>query len=662
MLKKYILLSVFFLFAICLSAQLNKADRYFKKGDYIGASKLYETILKKEKSKYILEQLSYCYYNTYSYNDGLRVLKDLTNGNFVEENKEISYHFNFIYYHLLSATGDYEKAINELITYKAKLGQQEPDFIESKEKVESFRLKEASYEIEKVDFNSVASDYSAIKVDDIVYFTSDRQGGNSNKNYEWTHRPFLDLYYIKLDSLGNLMDEPLLIPGEINTPLHDGSLCLSADGNTMYFSRSNQVEGKQQFSSDNKNQVQLYMSRKVGEEWSTPEKLPFCSKEYNYQHPSLSIDGKQLFYSSDELGTIGSFDIYKVDVNDNGTFGLPKNLGNKVNTFEREQFPYIAENGDLYFSSNGHLGLGLLDVFVSKYEDGEFKTPLNLGSPINSRYDDFSYAHNTNDHGYFSSNRDSINDDVFEFKQIRDIYLKEHINFFSIKDSVSLTPVPNASISLKDQFGKTIYENILDENAEFTLNLIPGEYNFEIESLGFETKNGVVSIGDEDNEEHIIYVKKLFDSNLLSKNDSNESKEIIKKLLDDKAEPKIVSIDGKLYFDMPPIYFDFDRWDIRDDSKIILEILAVKLNNYPTLKIRINSHTDNRGSDLYNQILSEKRAESTRNYLVEIGNLPSNRISFKGYGESQTIIQCDDNCSIEMHQKNRRSEFELIEY
>ncbi len=660
--RKNILLHILFFITIIGYAQVSKADRLFKKGDFIKAASLYEKALTKNRSQHVLEQLSDCYYNTYQYEQGLETMKALVNRDYVNPEGTLDAKYHFMYYQFLSATGDYEKAIDQLVAYKNKMGMEAPNVAESKERVETFRLKKADFEIKKVAFNSDASDYGAIKQNDSVYFSSDRRGGTSGKEYKWTHRPFLDLYVLATDAENNPLGEAVPLPENINSVLHEGSLCFSTDGNTMYFSRSNLVNGKKVFNADDKNQVQLYVSKKVAGQWSEPKKLPFCSDDYNYQHPSISSDGKTLFYTTDEKGTVGSYDIYRVSVTADGSFGTPTNLGNIINTPEREQYPYISEDGHLFFASNGHLGLGLLDLFVSPYKDGAFEEPINLGAPVNSRYDDIALAYSATDSGFFSSNRDAANDDIFAFTQIGEIFTREYVNFFEIKDSISGTPLPNARVVLRNEAGEVVYENTLDEEGTFSANLIPGDYELEIESLGFGTTTHKLVITEENNDEHIVSVKKLYDINEIAKNDSEESRQVIADLFNDKIPPRVRNENGKLYFDVPFIYFDFDRWQIREDSRMLLNNLVLKLKEYPSLKIRINSHTDSRGTDRYNQVLSEKRAQSTRDYLVKNGGIDANRISFKGYGESQPLVDCKGECTKEDYQKNRRSQFEIVEF
>ncbi len=664
MISKKIFFSIIaFLVLVSIQAQIVKANRLFQKRDFLNASEIYEKALEKENSKNLLEKLTVCYYSLNDYNRGIQVMKNLIDGNFVEDDKRINLEYNFMFYHFLLAAGDYEKAIDEMIIYKKKLGLIPPDRIDSKEIVETFKLKKPDFKVDKVSFNSEGSDYSAIKKNDSIFFTSDREGKLFSKKYKWTHRPFLNLYVLVLDSTKNESGEILALPELINSPLHEGTTSFSKDGKTMYFSRSNQVDGKKIFSLNGDNKIQLYVSKKINGEWSMPVKLSFCSDEYNYQHPALSPDGRILYYATDELGSIGGFDIYKVDINEDGTYGSPMNLGGLINTYNREQFPFVTENGDLFFSSNGHLGLGLLDIFASKYENGRFGEPINLGSPINSQYDDFSLTYSDdNNTGFFSSNRDKVNDDIFSFVQTDNIFEREYINTFTIKDSINRNSVSDAVVVLQNENQDIIYQNTLDSTAQFNLNLIPGNYKLIVEAFGYETKNNDITITDKNKDEHIVLVKKLFDLSSMVNNDSDKSKEVLQELLDDESDPKIRIENENLYFDMPNIYFDFDRWEIREDSKIVLNELIKKLNKYRSLAIRIDAYTDNRGTDGYNQVLSEKRAQSTTDYIIKFGGLDISRIRFKGHGESKPLIDCSNDCTEEMHQKNRRSEFMITSY
>jgi len=650
---------VLFCFTQVSFGQIKKANRFYGSGDYLSAAKIYQEIWEKEKSKPVLEKLIHCHYNSYSFEKTLTSLSNLINGDFKEANKYYDNKYNFMYYQFLSATGDYEKAIDYLVLYKKNRGLISPNKEEAKEEVETFRLKEADYKIKKESFNSDASEFGAIKHNDSIFFSSDR-GKGSGEKYNWTHRSFLDLYWTKPVSDGD-ESEVLAMPKIINSEFHEGSFCFSKDGNTLYLSRSNTKKGKAIFDKNKNNNVQLYVVFKKNGKWTTPVKLPFNSDEYTFEHPALDLEEKKLYFSSNMLGSLGSYDLYYVVVNNDGTYGSPKNLGYIINTENREQFPFISKEGHLFFASNGHLGLGMLDVFVSEKINEKFTKPINLGAPINSRYDDFSMRYYNPKNGYFTSNRDALNDDIYAFEQKGKIFTAEFVNQFEIRDKETNEYVANTEVNLMSN-DSIVYQNMLDEEAIFNSNLLPGEYLLKASALGYDKGELQLDVSKERNQKHILYLVKNSQITAILKNQSESSKEVVNKLLKDTEPPKIFTKDNKLYFDMPPVYFDFDRWKLRKDSKKVLNLFAIKLKKYPSLHIRINAHTDTRGTDKYNQVLSEKRAQSTRDYLSKVANVATKRIRFKGYGESKSIIDCNNNCSEDQHQKNRRSDFELLIY
>ena len=658
-------------------AQMKRANRYFEGGDYLSAAELYEDLWKKDKSKFILEKLSECYYNTFQYEKAISSLSLLVKGRFKEEDKYYDNKYNFMHYQFLSATGDYERAIDYLVLFKNNRGIEPPRKERAKDEVETFRLKKADYKVEKASFNSDAADFSAVKFKDSVFFVSDR--ASSSKKYKWTHRPFLDIFSFKLGDKNKRASEISPVSSTLNSALHDGSFCFSKDGNTLYLSRSNVEEGKEIFDDTKNNNVQLYVTHKKNGKWEQPVKLPFNAVEYSFEHPALSPDEKRLYYSSNVLGSVGSYDLYYVTINDDGTYGSPKNLSYIINTENREQFPYISEEGHLFFSSNGHLGLGMLDVFVSEWVDGKFTKPINLGAPINSRYDDFAMQYYDARNGFFASNREHSNDDIYTFEQTGEIFIREYINQFEIRDKDTQEYVPNAEVSLVYQ-DSIIYMNTLDSLGQFNNNLLAGPYVLKAKAPGYDEGEITLNIREENDQKHVLYLQHNPNASDVAtwnignstssqksiediiKDKPKASQDVIKELLADKNPPRIIAKGDKLYFDMPPIYFDFDRWEIRADSKKVLDNLGAKLQKYTSITIRITSHTDNRGTDRYNQVLSEKRAESTRNYLASQHGIQPDRMSFKGYGESRPLVNCDQNCTEQEHQLNRRSEFEIVKY
>jgi len=680
---KIILVLALLITQFSFSQKKSRADRFFEKGDYINAALLYEEELNQEGyEKHILENISVSYYNTFQFKQAYRYLKVLTSGKFYGKDKTYDNAYNFKMHQVLSSLGKYEKAVDFLALYKKNKEGIELNKTNAIAIIEAFKLKDDDYTIKPLEFNSKASEFGAIKLDSTIYFTSDRSSnGFMSKNYKWTHRPFLDIYKVKVNQENSMVSEIEAISGEINSKLHEGNFCFTSDGNTIYFSKSNSEKGKKKFDSLRNNAIHLYKAIKVDGLWQTPEKLAFNNTGYSFEHPTITADDKTLYFSSNMSGGYGDFDIYATEINEDGTYGTPVNLGSTINTENREQFPFVSKEGHLFFSSNGHLGLGMMDVFVSEAKEGTFTKPINLGAPINSSYDDFSLTYYNENDGFFASNRkNKTEDDIYSFSQIGEIFLKEHQARFEVREFATDNYIPNASVILYDSDKNTVYEKVLDSIASFSIRIFPGKYDFKASADDYVTKKKPVVIKEKENEKYVIYLDKeaitaenktidteeavsASNNDVIKRNDELTAEELRKKLLADKVGPPVIEKNGKLYFDLPPIYFDYDKWNIRADSKKVLDEFALKLDKYKTVYIKIGSHTDSRGTDSYNQVLSGKRAESTRNYLALIGYVNARRMQFEGYGESLPLIDCGDKiCTEEEHQINRRSEFEIIKY
>ncbi|WP_346881069.1 OmpA family protein [uncultured Algibacter sp.] len=656
--------------------QKTRADRFFEKGDYINAAKYYETDISKERHKKDIENIAVCYYNTFQYKPASRYLKQLVKGRYGEKDKSYNNQYNFKLYQVLSALGDYETGLEYFKLYKENLSKviDEKTAIET---IETFKLKNPDYTVKKSQFNSGASDFGAVKYGDSVYFTSDRDNKKLlGKTYKWTHQPFLDIYAVKVNDKNDTIGAPKLVSKTLNSKLHDGNFCFTKDGNTMYISKSNLNKGKKEFNDKGNNNIHLYKSVRVAGKWSKPEKLAFNKNGYSYQHPALSPDGKKLYFSSDMEGGFGSFDLYYVNIAVDDSMGTPVNLGETINTENREHFPFISENGNLFFASNGHLGLGMLDNFVSERVNNKFTTPINLGAPINSRYDDFNLNYHNENEGFISSNRNKKHDDIFKFTQIGEIFIREYINTFEVRDFVTKAFVPNVKVVLHDKKNTELYTNTLDATAAFNMNLLADNYEFKAEHPDYKAGILQVKVLEAQDQKHVLYLKKIpppppvvidpLEAIIVKKKIDKKLKDNDPKrfeMLTDSKGPPIIEKDGKLYFQLEPIYFDFDKWSIRADSKKTLDELAEKLERYPNIYLKISAHTDSRGTVRYNQFLSERRAESTRNYLALEAYINARRMKFEGFGELSPIIACPMlECTDEEHQLNRRSEFEIIKY
>jgi outer membrane protein OmpA-like peptidoglycan-associated protein len=649
----------------------SQCDNYFKVNDFFKAASCYEEeLLSGNHKKEVVLKLANSYYNTYRFESAAMYLKKIVNGRFDEPNKNYPNVYNLMYYHVLSALGDHVSAVDYMEKFYNNLNVNF-DKKSALESIEEFKLKDDLFTINTVSFNTEYSDFGAIKLNDTLYFSSDRPSRFDGPMYKWTNRPYLDIFMAtKQEKDAEYVIE--VLPKEINTRLHEASFCFTKDGNTIYFSGSNFIKGRKKYDKKDNNNIKIYKSTKVNGQWTPAQKMAFNKTEGSMMHPALSPDEKRLYFSSNHGAQMfADYDLYYVELEGENKAVWVK-LPEPINTPGREQYPYLDAQGNLYFSSTGHLGVGMLDVFVSEYKNGGYGMPVNLGAPINSPFDDFSFRYSDDKNGYFASNRKHFNDDIYEFKQTNSLFQKQYIIAFEIKDAESKLYVPNSKVSLSDKKNKEIYSNTLDSISVFNLNIYAGMYDLKIEHKDYEVENIKVAIQEQGKQKLVFYIKKkpvpVLEPEEIEEQKNpvafaEKKKEIKQQIVADQSGPKVVEKEGKMFFELEPIHFDYDKWTIRADSKKILDALAEKLEKYPTVYIKITAHTDNRGTDEYNQVLSEKRAEATRNYLALQGYVNARRMKFVGMGESKPLLHClDFGCNEHDHFMNRRCEFEIVKY
>ncbi|WP_026978319.1 OmpA family protein [Flavobacterium tegetincola] len=492
------------------------------------------------------------------------------------------------------------------------------------------------FTVKVASFNSKESDFGPSYFGKQIIFASTRDTGSVFKrSHSWTNQSFTDLYVVDSNAAAT---QPIWFSKAVNSKFNESTAVLTKDGLTMYFTRNNS-ENKKQGSNQNQTTVlKIYKATQNNDEWSIIAALPFCDDSYNVAHPALSPDEKTLFFASDMPGGFGASDLYKVSINVDGTFGTPENLGAKINAAGRETFPFVSLNNDLYFASERQDGFGGLDVFVSKLgSDLQYGQPQNLGTPVNSKMDDFGFIFNEKDKtGYFSSNRPGGVglDDIYTFVELLPLPCET-----VIKGSVF---VQNAS---KNSSAVTV--NLLDANGiqiATTQADADGKYHFEVNCL----ENGTIQAGAQG------LVFKQIEIETRNQDTVNINTIVLK-----KEQPHFkIGDDLAIMLKIRPIYFDLDKSNIRPDAE--LELIKVKevLQKYPSLSIEIRAHTDSRDSDKNNQILSNERAVSTLKWLVE-NQIDQSRLNGIGLGESQLLNLCSDGmpCTEEQHQQNRRCEF-----
>ncbi|MDP1815774.1 MAG: OmpA family protein, partial [Leadbetterella sp.] len=384
-----------------------------------------------------------------------------------------------------------------------------------------------------------------------------------------------------------------------------------------------------------------YKATLKDEKWTDVVELPFNSDEYSVAHPTLSLDEKTLYFASNMPGTIGQSDLFRVSINTDGSFGTPENLGPRINTEGRETFPFISGDNELYFASDGHPGLGGLDVFTAKTKaDNSFYMIQNVGEPVNSKQDDFGYVIDSKTStGFFTSNREGGvgYDDIYKFKELKKLICTQTLSGIAT-DQDTGQPIAGAKVSLLDSNFKLLKETITDDKGFYSFEVACGEtYYVRIEKEGYETQEGKVIIPERSGKtEHKLQMGK-------------------------RNKPIDVGTDLAKILDMPIIYFDLDKSVIRRDAAFELEKILAVMEQYPKMKIDVRSHTDSRQTANYNQKLSDRRVKSTIAWLVQ-NKIQASRLTGRGYGESQLVNKCADGvkCTEEEHQANRRSEFVII--
>ncbi|MCF6224018.1 MAG: OmpA family protein [Flavobacteriaceae bacterium] len=552
------------------------------------------------------------------------------------------------------------------------------------------------YTIKNAKINTKKSDFgTAFFGKDKVVFASPKQGISFTREMG-TNQPFLDLFIGEVTDDGKIIKKEKM-SGDINTKYNEGMVSFSKDMKTVYFSANRYFKKKKNKKKGFKstNFIQLFKAT-INEkgDWTNLTWLPFNSTKYSTGHPTLNIDDSKLYFVSDRPESIGKTDLYVVDILDNNTYSEPRNLGPKINTVEREMFPFISNDNVLYFSSDGHLGFGELDVFASKIYDTTISDPISLETPVNSEKDDFAYIINDEKHiGYFSSNRSGGkgNDDIYSFSVSPPIFFECQQEIIGVvKDIHTQEIIPGALIVLFDDDNNKL-QSILsnkndatfsfDQNCDTPLKIEGYLQGQLIGTLELKTVNDI-DVGPLEvilqMDTNLLKNKVLSqDPNAITKTDINTVQEStlnankitasntsVNSEVDTKgnstSEIGVVTYNNSIQINS--IYFDFNKYDIRYDAKLELDKIYDVMEANPELEIDINAHTDSRGTHKYNMSLSNHRAKATIAYLVKKG-IGSDRISGKGFGEEQLATNCPNGvtCTNFQHQLNRRSEFSLMQ-
>jgi outer membrane protein OmpA-like peptidoglycan-associated protein len=599
--KKYLVLILCLGMATIVFGQkekIKKADKLFNEFAYIDAIKVYQEIATAGGlDAYVCRQLAEA--NRRVGNSGqcenwYRMLIDMG------ATEPIDYYY---YAQALKSNKKYAQAEKWIEKFR-KLNVVDSRFkreLDAKSKKKLSFSDSAKITIENLSANSKFLDFSPTYFnEDKVVFVSSREEYNKSKSiYEWDKQFYLDLY------VGERLENKQLInvkpfSSELNSPYHEGPLTFNDNFTTCYFTRNNLVKNKLKEDKEQTTNLKIYRTHLIGEKWGNIAEFKYNSDDYSTGHPSLSLDGNKLYFCSDKPGGYGGTDIY-VCKWEKGEWGVPTNLGPSINTEGDEKFPFVHADSTLYFASDGLVGFGGLDIFRARQLSGLIWDVSNVGLPINSPRDDFGLIPDKDKKsGYFSSNRKGG-------RGYDDIYLFRCLGLDKEEMPDEISDLVNSS---SEKFGAMVKLDSVKSN--------------ENQKIINDT------IGNEPEKDYVDF----------------EGKEI-------KVGETVV---------LQHIYYDLGKWDIRADAAKELNKIIRLMIKYPNMVLELSSHTDCRASFQYNMDLSQKRANSAIEYISTFGGIDKSRFVAKGYGETKLVNECADGvkCSEEAHQLNRRTEFVIL--
>lgn len=621
------------------SSITERADTSFNRKNFIKALVDYKNALKKEKKKgkkksnavvsYIDFRLAEIYRSTLNYKEAK---------NWYSKAIKDGYSEPIALFHLgdmFMMEGNYDEALQNFEEYIQTIP--EPD-IKVNLKMESCKFamlwqeKKPKYILSnEKQINSKFSDYGPAQVGKKVIIASTRTDKKTKRYDTYTTQGFSDLYETSYDSKSSKWLRPTLLKGNINSKYNEGTLVFDYGHNTAYFMQCNGSKGKE---SDCNIYQSIYDPQK--NDWSKPESAGIDVKEFSAGHPAINSNGSLMYFVSDMDGGEGGTDIWIVRKDSEGKWSSPTNAGKDINTKGNEMFPYLYDDTLLYFSSDGHLGFGGLDIFSSSISNQGFATPKNLTSPVNSSADDFGIIFLGIDSGMFCSNRIGGvgSDDIYSFR-----------------------PIPSLSLAYNKQLLKTfgyVFDKTIDNPLNNALLIINGSDNYSDTTL--TDTSGFYAF--ESLKPEIDYSVRVIRNNYLSDVKKFSTKN------EDLSRDYAISAGINMNFELikitreeiiiPNIYYDYNKFNLRDISKVELDKKVAVLKSNPDLRITIFSHTDERGADDYNLTLSEKRAQSVIDYFNKKG-ININRLSAKGMGESAPLFK--DALTENEHQLNRRTSF-----
>ncbi len=624
--KTLFILAISTQFVIAQNDDTKKADQHFNRLEFVDAIKDYEKLIKKNKADaYVYKQLAIANSNISNAEQSAYYY-----GLYLKNAQEVTAEDYFKYAQMLTSSGKTDEAKKALNKFSelASDDSRAMAFMANPNYAEDLTMMTPKYEATILDINSDLSDFGGFESDSYLYFVSSRN--KSNRTYGWNMQPTTEIY--RAENVAGTFKNEEAVKGDVNTKFNEGTVAITKDGSTMYFTRNDVLDKKYNTSSEGISQLRIYSAQFVNNKWVNVKPLPFTSSEYSVSHPALSPDDSTLYFSSNMEGGYGESDIYMVSINDDyGTYGKPVNLGPTVNTEGKENFPFVDSDGKLFFSSDGHLGLGGLDVFYTTNESGSYSNPVNLGEPVNSNMDDFAFSYFNNvDRGYVSSNRggDATDDNIYQLKLL--VPLEETNLVVNVVNQDTGKPLSNVEVLVYDDEDNQIGKLKTDAEGKSEIVVLSNmEYDMQGNLSDYESSSETfTAVGD-------------------------------RMMINLSLKPiEVLIVEREVTFSN--VVFDYDKDSIKADAAFELDKVVETLKKYDDLVIRIESYTDSRGSESYNQKLSEARAQSTLQYLVDKG-IDKSRLSAVGMGEKNPINDCGNDCTEEQHRENRRSKFIIVE-
>ena len=698
--------------SVCLAQNddLVLADQYYSKFSFGKAIPLYEKVLKHEANNLKVKvKLADCYRRNNKYQEAEKWYEEIVADSSSSSQEQL------LYAQVLLNLNKRDKATAQMKKYLER-NPSDMTALEQLNAMETnadFFKDNNLYVVKRLLINTPSPDMCATPYKDGIVFSSSRDGGKT-KEQDWTSRPYLSLWYSKGKEMS--FSTPQVFEMATQTKFNDGPVCFNADATEMFITRNNEENGKIVKDKNRVVRLKILQSKYVNGKFDEFKDFEYNGKEHSCAHPFITADGSKLYFASDMAGTNGGMDVWACTRNATG-WDKPVNLGADINTKGNEVFPFIDSDGKLFFSSSGRVGVGGLDIYCATAIDGKFGEVKNMGVPINSTFDDFSYVYDKKNRcGYLSSNRDTKNenDDLYMFK-LNCVKLDG-----LVYDKDTKAPIANAKVKINEGTSLML-EVVTNEKGEFVACLNIGK-DYEFMASKENYRDNSVSLKDVSDEPQKVKIPleltpmfALRGHVYLEEDKSALVGQPVKltNLKNTKVEETVTDADGNYYFPLDAntdyrvsssrercadnsfvkttnglkksttlvadfgffcegdvikidnIYYDLAKWNIRPDAARELDKLVVILKKYPKMTIELGSHTDCRATEKYNMDLSQKRAKSAVDYIIKNG-IEASRMTAKGYGESVLVNKCECEgarivpCSEQEHQQNRRTEFKVL--